>query len=170
MLLTGSLLLHDPGFSLMQIVGLLIFLSFLITVQYENFGYWRSWIYWLSPSWQIDGKREKWGQSVWYLSMHRSQVYLWFNKCYTTLLQNLTVCLPNQVIVVDNFFTGSKDNLRKWIGHPRFELIRHGMILASSYCYHLQSDFVAYKMQFEVKVFVPYSHLVICVWPPKSRL
>ncbi|MQL79219.1 hypothetical protein Taro_011667, partial [Colocasia esculenta] len=30
------------------------------------------------------------------------------------------------VIVVDNFFTGSKDNLRKWIGHPRFELIRHG--------------------------------------------
>ncbi|RWW65162.1 hypothetical protein BHE74_00027547 [Ensete ventricosum] len=31
-----------------------------------------------------------------------------------------------QVIVADNFFTGSKDNLRKWIGHPRFELIRHG--------------------------------------------
>ncbi|KAH9703113.1 NAD(P)-bd dom domain-containing protein [Citrus sinensis] len=33
----------------------------------------------------------------------------------------------NEVIVVDNYFTGSKDNLRKWIGHPRFELIRHGM-------------------------------------------
>lgn len=32
-----------------------------------------------------------------------------------------------QVIVADNYFTGSKDNLRKWIGHPRFELIRHGM-------------------------------------------
>lgn len=31
-----------------------------------------------------------------------------------------------QVIVADNFFTGSKDNLKKWIGHPRFELIRHG--------------------------------------------
>ena len=31
-----------------------------------------------------------------------------------------------QVIVVDNYFTGSKDNLRQWIGHPRFELIRHG--------------------------------------------
>ncbi|KAK8489248.1 hypothetical protein V6N13_009538 [Hibiscus sabdariffa] len=31
----------------------------------------------------------------------------------------------NEVIVVDNFFTGSKDNLRKWIDHPRFELIRH---------------------------------------------
>nr|KYP68207.1 UDP-glucuronic acid decarboxylase 1 [Cajanus cajan] len=30
------------------------------------------------------------------------------------------------VIVADNYFTGSKDNLKKWIGHPRFELIRHG--------------------------------------------
>ena len=25
----------------------------------------------------------------------------------------------------DCCFTGSKDNLRKWIGHPKFELIRH---------------------------------------------
>ncbi|KAF9665499.1 hypothetical protein SADUNF_Sadunf16G0129100 [Salix dunnii] len=32
----------------------------------------------------------------------------------------------NEVIVADNYFTGCKDNLRKWIGHPRFELIRHG--------------------------------------------
>nr|GMD52876.1 UDP-glucuronic acid decarboxylase 6-like [Ipomoea batatas] len=31
----------------------------------------------------------------------------------------------NEVIVVDNYFTGSKDNLKQWIGHPRFELIRH---------------------------------------------
>ncbi|KAH8523091.1 hypothetical protein H0E87_031624, partial [Populus deltoides] len=31
----------------------------------------------------------------------------------------------NEVIVADNYFTGSKDNLRKWIGQPRFELIRH---------------------------------------------
>lgn len=28
--------------------------------------------------------------------------------------------------MADNYFTGSKDNLKKWIGHPRFELIRHG--------------------------------------------
>lgn len=34
-----------------------------------------------------------------------------------------------QVIVADNYFTGSKDNLQKWIGHPRFELIRHGKLL-----------------------------------------
>lgn len=32
----------------------------------------------------------------------------------------------NEVIVADNYFTGSKENLKKWIGHPRFELIRHG--------------------------------------------
>jgi hypothetical protein len=32
-----------------------------------------------------------------------------------------------QVIVADNFFSGSKDNLKKWIGHPNFELIRHGL-------------------------------------------
>ncbi|KAL0336545.1 UNVERIFIED_CONTAM: UDP-glucuronic acid decarboxylase 6 [Sesamum radiatum] len=38
----------------------------------------------------------------------------------------------NEVIVVDNYFTGSKDNLRQWIGHPRFELIRHGGILLTS--------------------------------------
>ncbi|KAF9621419.1 hypothetical protein IFM89_021458, partial [Coptis chinensis] len=31
----------------------------------------------------------------------------------------------NEVIVADNYFTGSKDNLSKWIGHPRLELIRH---------------------------------------------
>lgn len=40
-----------------------------------------------------------------------------------------------QVIVVDNYFTGSKDNLRKWIGHPRFELIRHGInLVIISHC------------------------------------
>lgn len=53
--------------------------------------------------------------------------------------------LSNQVIVVDNFFTGSKDNLRKWIGHPRFELIRHGIILLFSSILHfavIPSDFV----------------------------
>ena len=38
-----------------------------------------------------------------------------------------------QVIVADNFFSGSKDNLKKWIGHPNFELIRHGL----SGCLHL---------------------------------
>ncbi|KAJ8477222.1 hypothetical protein OPV22_020949 [Ensete ventricosum] len=47
----------------------------------------------------------------------------------------------NEVIVADNFFTGSKDNLRKWIGHPRFELIRHDitepLLVEVDQIYHL---------------------------------
>ena len=31
----------------------------------------------------------------------------------------------NEVICVDNYFTGRKANIARWIGHPRFELIRH---------------------------------------------
>jgi UDP-glucuronate decarboxylase len=30
-----------------------------------------------------------------------------------------------EVICLDNYFTGSKANVARWIGHPRFELIRH---------------------------------------------
>ena len=30
-----------------------------------------------------------------------------------------------EVICVDNFFTGRKNNIKKWIDHPNFELIRH---------------------------------------------
>ncbi|KAF8402867.1 hypothetical protein HHK36_010959 [Tetracentron sinense] len=46
-----------------------------------------------------------------------------------------------EVIVADNYFTGSKDNLRKWIGHPRFELIRHDvtepLLIEVDQIYHL---------------------------------
>ena len=30
-----------------------------------------------------------------------------------------------EVICLDNYFTGRKENVRQWLGHPRFELIRH---------------------------------------------
>jgi UDP-glucuronate decarboxylase len=30
-----------------------------------------------------------------------------------------------EVICLDNYFTGRKDNIRHWLGHPSFELIRH---------------------------------------------
>ncbi len=30
-----------------------------------------------------------------------------------------------EVICLDNYFTGRKENLKEWIGHPLFELIRH---------------------------------------------
>ena len=31
----------------------------------------------------------------------------------------------DEVICLDNYFTGRKANISRWIGHPRFELIRH---------------------------------------------
>ena len=31
----------------------------------------------------------------------------------------------DEVLCLDNYFTGRKDNIRQWIGHPHFELIRH---------------------------------------------
>ena len=31
----------------------------------------------------------------------------------------------DEVICLDNYFTGRKRNIARWIGHPRFELIRH---------------------------------------------
>ena len=33
-----------------------------------------------------------------------------------------------KVICLDNFFTGSKENIEHWIGHPSFELIDHDVI------------------------------------------
>ena len=33
-----------------------------------------------------------------------------------------------EVICLDNYFTGRKENIRQWIGHPNFELIRHDVI------------------------------------------
>lgn len=34
----------------------------------------------------------------------------------------------DEVICLDNFFTGRKDNIRHLIGHPRFELVRHDIV------------------------------------------
>ena len=34
-----------------------------------------------------------------------------------------------EVICIDNYSTGNKDNIEKWIGHKRFELIRHDITL-----------------------------------------
>ncbi|KAJ4910384.1 UDP-glucuronic acid decarboxylase 5 [Raphanus sativus] len=59
------------------------------------------------------------------------------NSKFFQLLENE----KNEVIVVDNYFTGSKDNLKKWIGHPRFELIRHDvtepLLIEVDQIYHL---------------------------------
>ncbi|HEX6985049.1 MAG TPA: UDP-glucuronic acid decarboxylase family protein, partial [Planctomycetaceae bacterium] len=34
----------------------------------------------------------------------------------------------DEVICLDNFFTGRKENVRHLIGHPRFELVRHDIV------------------------------------------
>ena len=36
--------------------------------------------------------------------------------------------MGHEVIVVDNYFTGKKENVAHWIGHPHFELIRHDVV------------------------------------------
>ena len=33
-----------------------------------------------------------------------------------------------KVITIDNFCTGNKNNLRRWIGNPNFEIINHNVI------------------------------------------
>ncbi|KAK4772517.1 hypothetical protein SAY86_014292 [Trapa natans] len=57
------------------------------------------------------------------------------------LVDKLMENKKNEVIVVDNYFTGSKDNLSRWIGHPRFELIRHDvtepLLVEVDQIYHL---------------------------------
>eukprot|EP00252_Welwitschia_mirabilis_P013870 TRINITY_DN3065_c0_g1_i2.p1 TRINITY_DN3065_c0_g1~~TRINITY_DN3065_c0_g1_i2.p1 ORF type:complete len:348 (-),score=59.77 TRINITY_DN3065_c0_g1_i2:215-1258(-) len=57
------------------------------------------------------------------------------------LVDRLMEAGNNEVIVVDNYFTGSKDNIGKWIGHPNFELIRHDvtepLLVEVDQIYHL---------------------------------
>ena len=43
-------------------------------------------------------------------------------------LTDKLINIGEEVICIDNFFTGRKNNLQKWIGHPRFELIRHDVV------------------------------------------
>ena len=46
-----------------------------------------------------------------------------------------------QVICLDNFFTGAKDNIKHLIGKPNFEVIRHDVVepilLEVDQIYHL---------------------------------
>ncbi|VDD75861.1 unnamed protein product [Mesocestoides corti] len=47
------------------------------------------------------------------------------------------------ITVLDNFFTGEKGNIYRWVGHPRFELIHHDVsnpiFLEADEVYHLAS-------------------------------
>tara|TARA_Y100001968_G_scaffold327258_1_gene371924 strand:- start:468 stop:1412 length:945 start_codon:yes stop_codon:yes gene_type:complete len=44
------------------------------------------------------------------------------------LIDNL-MAKGEEVICLDNYFTGRKENVTKWINHPNFELIRHDVTL-----------------------------------------
>ena len=37
--------------------------------------------------------------------------------------------LNQEVICLDNYFTGNKSNIKKWLAHPNFEIIRHDVTL-----------------------------------------
>jgi len=58
-------------------------------------------------------------------------------------LVDLLMRQGHEVIVVDNFFTGRKDNVRHWIGHPNFELRHHDvcqpLFVEVDRIYHLAS-------------------------------
>ncbi len=41
------------------------------------------------------------------------------------LIDRLMKDQTNEVICLDNFYTGTKRNISHWMGHPNFELIRH---------------------------------------------
>ncbi|CEM24127.1 unnamed protein product [Vitrella brassicaformis CCMP3155] len=47
----------------------------------------------------------------------------------------------NDVICADSYFSGSKENVAKWIGHPKFELMRHDvtqpLLVEVDQIYHL---------------------------------
>ncbi|CAO3596147.1 unnamed protein product [Absidia cylindrospora] len=49
--------------------------------------------------------------------------------------------MGHEVIVLDNFFTGTKRNVQHWIGHPNFELVTHDVVdpymIEVSQIYHL---------------------------------
>ncbi|KAJ9543121.1 hypothetical protein OSB04_022828 [Centaurea solstitialis] len=69
----------------------------------------------------------------------------------------------DSVIVVDNFFTGNKDNVMHHFGNPRFELIRHDVVepllLEVDQIYHLAcpASPVHYKYN-PVKTIISFNH------------
>lgn len=75
----------------------------------------------------------------------------------------------DSVIVVDNFFTGRKENVMHHFGNPRFELIRHDVVepllLEVDQIYHLAcpASPVHYKFN-PVKTIISFFHFRISIW------
>lgn len=51
--------------------------------------------------------------------------------------------MGHEVTVVDNFFTGRKENVKHWLGHPNFEIIHQDIVtplfIEVDEIYHLAS-------------------------------
>ena len=62
-------------------------------------------------------------------------------QCNTSYCRQISIDYMLQVICVDNFFTGSKENVAHLIGKTNFELIRHDVVekllLEVDQIYHL---------------------------------
>lgn len=75
----------------------------------------------------------------------------------------------NDVIVIDNFFTGRKENLVHLFGNPRFELIRHDVVdpilLEVDQIYHLAcpASPVHYKYN-PIKTIISFFSILCCLF------
>lgn len=75
----------------------------------------------------------------------------------------------NDVIVIDNFFTGRKENLVHLFGNPRFELIRHDVVdpilLEVDQIYHLAcpASPVHYKYN-PIKTIISFFSILSCLF------
>ena len=49
----------------------------------------------------------------------------WWSRILGSHLIDKLMESGQEVISLDNYFTGNKDNFKKWINHPNFEMIRH---------------------------------------------
>ena len=65
------------------------------------------------------------------------------------LVDNLMVA-GHEVTVIDNFFTGRKQNVMHWIGHPNFELINHDVVNPIFIEGKLNIPFVVLQYSYEV--------------------
>jgi saccharopine dehydrogenase-like NADP-dependent oxidoreductase len=78
------------------------------------------------------------------------------------LVDRLMESGTNEVIVADNFFSGSKYNLKRWIGHPNFELIRHDvtetLLVEVDQIYHLACP--------ASPIFYKYNPVKVCICCP----
>lgn len=98
-------------------------------------------------------------------NIYNSVVKLWYSHIYICVqitggagfvgshLVDALMADGHEVTVVDNFFTGRKENVAHWIGHSNFELINHDVVtpifIEGVYCFSLFSTrFVLWEYRY----------------------